>query len=234
MRIFIAGCARSGTTLMIKLMSSFSDTYALTSCEKPFIFFDSIETDASNIVLKRDFDSHKMLKHLPQDIDLIYMIRHPFDVLTSFHPDFPNRKYYVSETRWRAEYSALRSLQEAQPDRKIIFIDYEDLVSDPDSVQQALANRFGLKFDKTFSEYVDHISTNSIEKYKTRPELERYIFWLPREFRSEIKEYCDDFGYDLPQSYVGPPSPLGDKFRRLIARQMARNWRHKLSPFGIL
>jgi hypothetical protein len=230
--IFIAGCARSGTTLMVRLMSSFGDTYALVDSEEPFNYFSKVEGKAKNLVIKRDTHTHKTLAQLPADIELIYMIRHPFDVLTSYHPDFPNRKYYVREARWRAEYAALKALCAAQPMREIAYVEYSDLVTNPDTVQEAVGKRFDLTIIQRFSEMDDKISTESVGKYKRQPELLRYLNRLPYDFRAEIKDYCDRFDHELPQDYVRKASRAEDSLRRFVVRQMARNWRHKLNPFA--
>lgn len=203
MKIFIAGCARSGTTLLSGLMSCFRDTYSFTQ-EKSFEYFEQINMPEQHIVLKRKHKSHEILHQLPTDIELIYSVRHPFDTLTSIHPDYPDRKYYVPEKRWRAEYAGLKALRAAQPARNILYVRYVDLVATPDSVQQQIADRFGLQIALRFSETNPKIFTSSLDKYKNHPEMKHYLWSLPNEFRHELKEFCDEFGFELPQDYLSP------------------------------
>ena len=108
---FIAGCARSGTTLLLELMPSFKDMHALMGAEKHFSYFSKMDATDGNVLLKRDFNSYLTLPVMAPHINLIYAIRHPFDALTSYHPAFPHRKFYVSEKRWRGEYAALKELR---------------------------------------------------------------------------------------------------------------------------
>src|SRR3990167_10618248 len=90
-------------------------------------------------------DTHLSLHEIPSDIALIYSIRDPLDTLTSHHPDFPDRKFYVSMERWAAELAALRKLRASQPFRKITYVRYCDLVRESDIVQQRIATDLGLE-----------------------------------------------------------------------------------------
>ena len=221
---FIAGCARSGTTLLLDLMPSFKNLYALTGVERHFSHFWKMEATDSNVLLKRDADTYLTLPDIAPDINLIYAIRHPFDTLTSYHPEFPHRKFYVSEHRWRREYAALRQLRLRQPARTITYVRYCDLVTSPDSLQKYLATSLDLEIRCPFSLSGVVLSTNSIKKYENDRELERYLWLLPHGLRQELKEFCDEFGYELPSGYVRAPSLIGDGFRRIIVPIRARKW----------
>jgi hypothetical protein len=203
---FIAGCARSGTTLLLELMSSFKDTYALAE-ETHFTEFSNVESTAANLVLKRICTSHLTLPELPPGIDLIYVVRHPFDALTSHHPKYPSRTFYVSEPRWRDEYAALRRLRAGQPTRVIHYVRYCDLVTSPDAVQRSLAASLQLEINYPFSESGVRFFTSSIGKYRRDQRLERYVWLFPNPLRQEIKQFCDEFGYELPLGYIQPGAP---------------------------
>jgi hypothetical protein len=111
MKIFIAGCGRSGTTLIQDLMMCFDDLYVLKEGqygEASFSRFDEITRPESHHVIKRLGDSWKTLPDLPKPVDLIYCVRHPFDVLTSAHPLTKHiRKYHITYARWASEYQSL-------------------------------------------------------------------------------------------------------------------------------
>src|SRR5882724_6912812 len=138
MKIFIAGCARSGTTLLRGLMKCFSDIYVHPE-EAPISMFDQLEGKAEHIVMKRIYSSHAELYAIPRDIALIYCIRNPYDCLTSTHEGTRHlRMFHVENERCIAEYSGLIALRHAQPLKRIFFVRYEDLVVSPDFVQQNL------------------------------------------------------------------------------------------------
>ena len=71
----------------------------------------------------------------------------------------------MTPERWRDEYAALRALRQGQPDRQIFFCKYEDLVREPDRIQQLMAGFFGLTARRRFSDDPENsIVATSIEK----------------------------------------------------------------------
>jgi hypothetical protein len=222
--LFIGGCARSGTTLLLELMSSFKDTHVLTGEERHFSDFSKVGSTAANLALKRQRDTHLTLPDLPSEIELIYAVRHPFDTLTSYHPDYPHRRFYVSERRWKDEYVALKRLRSKQPGRVIHYVRYCDLVTSPDAVQRSLANGLQLEINYPFSDSGVRFFTSSIAKYKRDRRLERYLWLLPNGLRQEMKEFCDEFGYELPLRYVQAVWLPSDAARRLGILLLSRNW----------
>jgi len=201
--VFIAGCARSGTTLMQDLMSCFQNTYVVPG-ESHFDRFDDATLPRGNVVVKRTHQTYQTLEHLPTNITLIYMLRHPFDTLTSHHPDFPKRRYYVSKRRWRDEYRALKMLRCRQPQRSIIYVRYSDLVSDPDGVQARIAESAGLEVQTSFSQSGETFFMNSSGRYERNPDAARYLRRMSDAVLTEIEEYCREFGFSLPVGFVKP------------------------------
>jgi hypothetical protein len=223
--VFIAGCARSGTTLLLDLMPSFKDTHALAGQEHHFGYFTNVQTTAANVVIKREANTHRKLASLPPEIELIYLVRHPFDTLTSHHPNYlSHRRFHVSERRWRDEYAGLKRLRTQQPTRVIHYVRYCDLVTSPDVVQSRLATSLDLEIDRPFSEAGVKFFTSSVGKYRTDHKLQRYLWLLPNALRQEMKEFCEEFGYELPAGYVQRPWLPADTARRLWILLWSRNW----------
>lgn len=139
MKSFIAGCGRSGTTLIRDLMGCFEDTYVYTEGaygEAPFSSFSKIFCPESNVVIKRTGECWRTLASLPDDIGLIYCVRHPFDVLTSTHPLTKHlRRFHITFDRWTMEYDAWHTLRKKQPNPKVFILKYEELIAEPDVVQ---------------------------------------------------------------------------------------------------
>lgn len=201
--VFIAGCARSGTSLLKQLMAVFSDT-AVFPRERPvWHFLDMADRSETTLVVKRTAECHRTLHRLPGDASLIYCVRHPYDCLTSSHPQTAHlRPFHVTRDRWLAEYEALDRLRRVQPGRRICFVRYEDLVTDPDRVQATIAAAWGLTADASFTgnPLGIEIRPASLEKWRTRPELQAYLAGLDEGWRTEIARFCGEFGYS-----VAPP-----------------------------
>jgi len=143
-RIYIMGCGRSGTWLLTALMSTF-DGCQLVPKELPVEYFGKVAPQQATVVLKRNLTAYEAIERIPDPIHIVYIIRHPFDVLTSVNPVHPGGPgtYYITPARWLGEMTALQYLKDAQRPN-VMVVRYEDLVQDPDQVQQQLAQHFKL------------------------------------------------------------------------------------------
>jgi hypothetical protein len=194
--IFIAGCARSGTTLTRNLMGCFSGVHLESIVEHQYLYFYDINTSASTIVLKRTNICFRSLYTFPAETNLIYCVRHPFDVLTSVHEKTKHlRRFHVDPTRWISEYRGLLRLRKAQPDRSIFLLRYEDLVRRPDDVMAKLVKRFDLVSQHSFSENPMgyEIHARSVGKWVTNPDLQAYLLSFPTEFRNALVQFSRQF-----------------------------------------
>ncbi|TGQ07507.1 MULTISPECIES: sulfotransferase domain-containing protein [unclassified Mesorhizobium] len=198
-KIFIAGCARSGTTLTQRLMGCFEDTF-VHQAEARYAQLDMLDRPEANLVVKRSERTHAHLARLPRAIGLIYCVRHPFDVLTSSHPESRGqRRFHVTPERWLAEYDAFLRLRKAQPSRAIVYARYEDMIARPDAVQERIAQAFDLKSRIRFSEDPSNpIRATSLKKWERNEEFRTYLHRLPPIFLARLKGFCDEFGYDMP------------------------------------
>jgi hypothetical protein len=201
--VFIAGCARSGTSLLKQLMACFADT-AVCPRERPlWQFLEMADRPETTLVVKRTAECHRELQRLPVDVDLIYCVRHPYDCLTSSHPQTLHlRPFHVTRGRWLAEYEALAGLRREQPQRPITVVRYEDLVTRPDDVQAAIAAAVGLRPQEPFSSnrLGIEIRPASLEKWRRRPELRGYLAGLDAGWQADIGRFCAEFGYGPPAS----------------------------------
>ena len=195
MKIFVAGCGRSGTTLLQRLMTCFADTYVHES-ESPHQTLDCLDVPEANKVVKRTHRCWECLHDLPLDRIIIYSVRHPFDVLTSVHPQtVRQRLFHITPERWTNEYEALNRLREEQPSRKICYVKYENLVTSPDGVQQQIAEHCGLAIDHRFTE---KLRLGSVRKWEHDPLRRWYISTLPRPVVKLARQFCNEFGYPFP------------------------------------
>lgn len=223
MKIFIAGCGRSGTTLTRDLFNCFEDTFVLVEGlygEAPVSRFASLTRPESHLVIKRTGECWQTLAALPDDVELLYCVRHPFDTLTSTHPLSKHlRRFHIDADRWKSEYLALRALRTSQPQRRIFILQYEDLVQNPDASQEQIAAHFGLIPTHRFSANVlgIQISTDSIEKWTRNREFAVYLETIPFPYRRLMWEFCDEFGYELPAGYASWWRYMGRKVSNALA-----------------
>lgn len=197
--IFIAGCARSGTTLSLSLMACFDDIYVHPR-EAPYSLLDRLDRPETNLIVKRTADCHEHLSELPASVGLIYCVRHPFDALTSSHPETKHlRRFHVTTGRWEAEYDGLMRLRAAQPERNILYLRYEDLIAKPDMVQGNIARQFGFLPAIPFSQDPNNpIRATSLRKWESNEEFRTYLHGLPPAFLNRVESFCREFGYDMP------------------------------------
>ena len=200
-QIFIAGCGRSGTRPLLRLMSCFADTYVYLQEEVPVSFFDQLDRPERNVVIKRTARCYRTLEELSPDIDLIYCIRHPFDTMTSkLRPE--DEHFHITSSRWKSEFRALCRLERVQPNRQISFVRYENLVTNPDEVQTSLSTSMGLEACHLFSDnpHTATIRKTSVRKWGKSPILLDNLSPILSELRDDLNSFCSRFEYDLPET----------------------------------
>jgi tetratricopeptide (TPR) repeat protein len=152
-RIYVAGCARSGTWLATALMSCFADVQVVAE-ESMFGRFLRIEPRASCIVLKRSSDAYTALEHAPGEIEIVYVVRHPFDVLTSVHT---GRERYATPERWKSEMAAFKSLLTTRGSGFHVLA-YEDMVLEPTVTQKLMSEALNLNIRHPFARFDEIVS----------------------------------------------------------------------------
>ena len=133
-RVHITGAARSGTTLMLALMLTCFDIDGGMARETRLW---RAPVRGRRIVLTKqpaDENLALFLSRLDPKLHVIYMLRDPREVIVSRHGTDPNR-YWTNLRAWR-ESVAAASRHTGQ--RRLHIVRYEDLLNDPDTVQQAL------------------------------------------------------------------------------------------------
>lgn len=160
--IHIVACSpRSGTTLLHEAMVT---CFRIDRHYDHEIRFHQVEAEIDEIlVTKRPKDTMYMPAVLDEDPELyvIYVMRDPRDVICSRHGK--NRDQYYSNIRlWRQMHGYAKMMQ-GHP--RFLEIRYEDFVSDPDSTQDLIAQKFPwLEKTHKFSEYHEYaeISEKSV------------------------------------------------------------------------
>lgn len=209
-RIYVMGCGRSGTWLLTGIMSTFRGV-GLIPDELDVAYFGIITTQKKALVLKRNFKSYQSAADIPEEISLVHVVRHPFDVLTSIHHR-TKEGFHISPVRWLGEMRSLRQLMEGNR-LKLIIVRYEDMVSNPITVQCELASRLALEieipatdFMKTFNppakavasmHGIREIDTKSVDRWRSDPEFLRYLVSIRPLLGDDLIWMSKTFGYDI-------------------------------------
>ena len=178
MKIFIVGCAKSGTWLLLHLFYSFKNFEVINSdAEVPLSAVLTLPVSPGmNGVWKRTWDkifsNHRSVfkeeidvqlrKVRQQKIKLIYIRRDKSSVLKSDGG-------YVKEER----YLDTEAQAEEFADDLAFVVNYDDLLANPDAVQTKLANALGLDITYRWSEYPDFVPDEAFAKREGRPNYSR-------------------------------------------------------------
>ena len=208
-RIYVMGCGRSGTWVLTGVMNTFDDL-DLIAKELPVEYFGLYATDRSVLVIKRDRAAYQKIKEIPSMIELAYIVRHPFDVLTSYLAS-SGRPYHILPPRWLGEMFALQYLVRSRR-KNTKIIRYEDLVCQPVAIQRELSDFFNLQVKTPIDQFVTalkdasgrivtrKIDQSSIGKHKIDPTKIEYLEKIKPHLGDTLKWVADTYDYDVSLS----------------------------------
>ena len=149
-RIHITGAARSGTTLMLALMMTCFDIDGAVTQECRLW---RAPVRGRRVVLTkqpRDEAFAIRLARVDPRLHAIYMLRDPREVVVSIHGSAPDQ-YWSDLPAWRRSVAAARPWVQHP---RVHVVRYDELVRDPDRVQQRLAAAMPfLKILRPFSRF---------------------------------------------------------------------------------
>lgn len=163
-KIFITGCAKSGTTLLLRMCYAFKNTEVLyrqgsNGHELAFNDFVNHKSTESFVFGKRhppailsnvllpEFEE-QMSSILSNDIGIVNVIRDGRDVVLS-------DGNYVKPKRW---IETIKQRSSNMYGRVIdLEVRYEDLIRNPTKVQKQMEEVFGLQSKHSFTDYPDYV-----------------------------------------------------------------------------
>lgn len=154
----VAGCARSGTTLMGNLLKCFDDI-VLPEKEDEVIVAKTLRNTPlpSNKRLggKRatSFNWY-IMRGVPSDLKIIWMIRDGRDVILSSHS---GKKHYVNPTRWMNDNYRGLLLKYKYPEQ-VIVLKFEDLILKHEETMLKLSLQLDSPLTKVWEEVMGEIS----------------------------------------------------------------------------
>jgi len=208
-RVFVMGCGRSGTWLAYSLLSMAQDAY-FTFEEVDVGRFARIRSRKAHHLLKRNSKSFEAAHSIPTSVGILWLVRHPFDVLTSQHPGKGQRQFHIHPQRWNGEMDALRKFHESgRPNGMVIR--YEDLVNDPERIVSEIAATFSLTIRNVdqwvkapIPAYVGRamhgvrpICARSVNRWKSDPDLAVYLDEILPIIQLRAEWVSKAFHYDL-------------------------------------
>ena len=167
-QLVVCGYPRGGTSLVYNMLSSSLDGFRFAPFEVPA---RRTITCCGNRASKLPLDVLRLDELVRQNVlgkrlAVIVMLRDPRDLITSVHPNVPDRYFLDYDGSWtphrtgpRRTPHGIRAIHEAiERARTIEGIDlveirYEDLVAEPDAVQARLSDALGLEFRQRFSDF---------------------------------------------------------------------------------
>lgn len=207
-KVFITGCAKSGTTLLKRLFYSFNDVF-ITPKEGAVSDFPQWKDCAEKtVVIKRDSGSifssslgQRRLKNsitiiLASNLKIVNIFRDGRDVVFGQKPYL--YKSWIYSIRMMKVFHELIACN----------IKYEDLVNNPDEEQKKVARSLGLTRRYKFSEYPNFVPEQEFimltgPSYKKRPimnnriskNLDSYKKLCPSELINEFNAILRYLGY---------------------------------------
>lgn len=158
--IVIAGCGRSGTSLLLSLLSCHPDLYAIPeetlALSSSPLRLDGFPTDR-RWVEKTPINVHNLpviLEQLPT-AKVLNIVRDGRDVITSQHPGF--RGPYVSIERWIRDVSAGRKMEDHE---RVFTLRYRDVVREPKTLHR-ICDFLELSFAPEFLRYPETATVQS-------------------------------------------------------------------------
>lgn len=177
--VLIGGCGRSGTTLLLSLLSAHRHLYAIPdetlafcpsaySAERDYEQAFTLELLYSRLVTvdphllhsrtrwveKTPKNVHfigRLIDYFGEGLRFINIVRDGRDVVTSLHPTKPHT-YWVAPERWVDDVAAGLRFEEHP---QVLTVRYEDLVADYRSVLGAICAFLGEAYDEAFDAYPD-------------------------------------------------------------------------------
>jgi len=208
--IIIGGCARSGTTLLLSILSSHPKIHAIPYESgifntKQFSSRHVKLITLYNYILKNNLKETNVsiceksprnilaiddiIEFYGDNFKFINIVRDGRDVVTSIHPTQPDR-YWVLPKRWVSSLNKGR-LYENHP--QVLTIRYEDLVLDFNTVLTKICKFVNIEYTQEIKEYYNYSKISNIhEKKLAAPFSDSIGRWKQEKFKDVVHALMAD------------------------------------------
>lgn len=112
-----------------------------------------------NLLEKGTEEAKRFLTGIDDDAGMILVVRDPRDVYLSEHGKEPGQPFTRNLKFW-INFAKHAISVEDHP--RVLLVKYEDLVNDPDHIQNLIRDKFGLSITKPFSKFHDGLEANPL------------------------------------------------------------------------
>jgi len=215
--ILIGGCGRSGTTLLLSMLSAHPEIYAIPKetgafcptaySEKPDLnapfnkttyfygkYFDEIPDSCNRWCEKTPKNVQffgRLLDYFEGNVRLIHLIRDGRDVVTSRHPTLPNQ-FWVSPERWVCE---VKMGLEVEGTPQLISVKYEELVLDYEKTMGRICKFLDMEFGHRIRNWHEFttVRKNRAWSGEVKPAFSKSIGkWKRPEFKERVSEFMEN------------------------------------------
>ena len=237
-RIHIVGMGpRTGTTLIAEAMIACFDIDLFTHHEDRIFTQPAGDGNVYLTKAPRDIVVIRPILMANPSLYVICMIRDPRDAVVSKHQKDPE-KYWASLCYWNTYSRYFRKLQKHP---RCITVKYEDLVSNPDHVQETLSERMPfLKYKVPFSQYHEYAkpskdSLDALESVRAIAPVGvgNYRNHLPRvagqiQLHGSIADDLIEFGYEADDRWMKmlegiTPNLESSHWSEFMSKEVIRN-----------
>ena len=159
-RVFVFGCSRSGTTLLLNLLRAFRHTFVLDR-EHRLEEFERHRDDERHVVIKRSplcaVDLEVQLPRWP-DVWLLHIMRDPRDVVTSHYGGA--RRFHTEFSRWERDVEA--GLHAEATHTRSLRVMFQDLVLRPRKVEQEIGSLTSMSIGMSFADVAPRLDDGQI------------------------------------------------------------------------
>lgn len=211
-RLFVAGCGRSGTWMLTAMLTGLKGA-VLEEGENDVGRFMALPNESGLQIVKRQHDSYKRFAKLPSDIAVIYIVRHPLDVLTSTHL---GETGHIDLERLEGEMRAYFTYLQDRP--RTLSLRFEDLVREPQLVQKRVEAFLGVEADVNFGDFHENAALPAyvvesmhglrkpdptrLEAWRRKPEAVAEIMSRLAASDGTLDKAVRHFGYEMPVSAI--------------------------------
>jgi hypothetical protein len=214
--VFISGFPRAGTTMMCLLMTYFDDCFVFSKeerhpLERPgrvvvpntYKYFVIKQPIGYSDIFTPEYTCRLLTEQYGYKI--IFMVRHPLDVLVSRHKFNPSIYWVEPERIITGSQCYVDNLDNTN----VIFVRYENLVEDPRAELSRVSDFIGCPFNDTFNNFYNlpqaklkknqslnsprPIDKNSINNWKKEEHIER----VKEVLTPELENYIKILGYGI-------------------------------------
>ena len=204
--IIIGGCARSGTSLLLSILSAHPSIHAIPVETDAFTEWDergnairidrlyrqlllhSSKSTATRWCEKRPYNVRfipEILKYYNDKVKFIHIIRDPRSVCTSSHPKKPGQ-YWVSLDRYIHDVS-LGLAYEKHP--SVLTLKYEDLVEDTENVLNDLCIFLEEPFIEELKNWYEHATIRDNKAwFKSLQDIQSDRGWGDPQHQQRVEE----------------------------------------------